>query len=279
MKSLFSLIVAYGATLCYSQATNFFISPGSYQDQLDNGNKSENYPVYQQHDDNLFSWTTNWTAISLIMFQNENASYISLFENRRDEESSFTYDMNPEVNYTWNDVFFLTLWNENRETEGGSPYFSSSYFRINVSDSDPSTSTSTTPSSTPTSNSTSSPSSGPQTDSPSNSDEDDGGLDSSAKVGIGVGVGLGVPALALAGAAVFYLRRRSKAATALQAQQQPPPQYPPGTAGYIAGYPTSTPPVSGLGVKPGNAPRQPSEVDGQNVGVGIQSRFQELPTH
>ncbi|KAL4927049.1 uncharacterized protein BDV17DRAFT_136248 [Aspergillus undulatus] len=276
MKPFSSLIAVCGVSLCYAQSTNFFLSPGSYQAQLNNGNRTEAYPIYQQHDETLISWTTNWTTVSLIMYQNENASFIALFENQENGSSSFKYDMNPSVNYTWNDVFFLTLWNENRETEGGDPYFSSSYFRINVSDSDPSTST--TPSSTP--DPTSSPTSGPQTDEPSSSgEEDDGGLDPNAKVGLGVGIGLGVPALALAGAAVFYLGRRSKANAALQAQQQPP-QLPPGTAGYGAGYTGQTPPVSEMGAKPDwTRLSAPSEVDAANVGVGVQSRFQELPGH
>ncbi|KAL4920819.1 hypothetical protein BDW62DRAFT_164641 [Aspergillus aurantiobrunneus] len=264
MKGLPSLLVAFGASFCSAQRTNFFTNPGSQAAQLASGNNTDDYPVYQQHDDTLFSWTTNYTEVSLVLYQNENSSAIPLFERRSDAPSTYTFDMNPDVNLTWNDVFFVTLWNENRGQEGGRPYFSSSYFRINASNEDPSPTTTSTP--TPSNSSGS-------------SDEDDGGLDSNGKVGVGVGVGvgLGVPALALAGVAAFYFRRRSKVA-AIQAQQQQQPQFPQG-----ASYgPNQTPPASELSgplpFKP-NIPRQtePSEVHAANVGVGVQSRFQELP--
>ncbi|KAL4996732.1 hypothetical protein BDV10DRAFT_106717 [Aspergillus recurvatus] len=272
MKSLVSFLIVYGASLCYAQTANYFLSPGSQQAQLNSGNNTDEYPVYPRNDDLIFTWITNWTRVSLILYQNENASALRLFENENNPPSSYTYNMNPDVNLTWNDVFFATLWNENRNSEGGIPYFSSSYFRINASS--PTTTTSTpTPSSSPDANNTDT-TSGPQTTNPSSSDNNDGsGLDSGAKVGIGVGVGLGVPALALAGLAAFYFRRRAK----FQAQQFPPGV---GGVGQYGGHPSQ--PVSELG---GPAPykppttaqhRGPSEVEASNVGVGVQSRFQEL---
>ncbi|KAL6231269.1 hypothetical protein BDW75DRAFT_233756 [Aspergillus navahoensis] len=184
-------------------------------------------------------------------------------ENQNNPPSSYTYDMNPDVNLTWNDVFFATLWNGNQDSDGGIPYFSSSYFRINASSPTTTTST-TTPSSTPAAN---------NTDTTSSDNDDGSSLDAGAKVGIGVGVGLGVPALALAGLAAFYFRRRAK----LQAQQLPPVV---GEVGQYGGHPSQ--PVSELG---GPAPYKPpttaqhrglSEVEASNVGVGVQSRFQEL---
>ncbi|KAL4771613.1 hypothetical protein BDW60DRAFT_60426 [Aspergillus nidulans var. acristatus] len=280
MKSLVSFLAVYGASLCYAQTTNFFLSPGSQQEQLDSGNNTDGYPVYARNDKFTFTWMTNWTRVSLILYQNENASALRLFENENNPPSEYTYDMNPDVNLTWNDVFFATLWNENRASEGGIPYFSSSYFRINASSSTTTTSTQT-PSSTPVANNTdTTPDS--QSTSPSLSGNDGGsGLDTGAKVGIGVGVGLGVPALALAGLAAFYFRRRAKI-QAQQLQMQQAQQYQPGTGavGQYGGHPSQ--PVSELSSPapykpPTNAQyRAPSEVETSNVGAGVQSRFQEL---
>ncbi|KAL4736829.1 hypothetical protein BDV11DRAFT_207297 [Aspergillus similis] len=205
--------------------------------------------------------------------------FVFSVQNENNPPSEYNYDMNPDVDLTWNDVFFATLWNENRASEGGVPYFSSSYFRINASSS---TTTSTqTPSSTPNANNTdTSPDS--QSSNLSSSDNNDGsGLDTGAKVGIGVGLGLGVPALALAGLAAFYFRRRAKL-QAQQLQMQQAQQYPPGVggAGQYGGHPSQ--PVSELsGPAPYKPPtnaqyRGPSEVEASNVGVGVQSRFQEL---
>ncbi|KAL3433050.1 hypothetical protein BDV09DRAFT_186974 [Aspergillus tetrazonus] len=201
-------------------------------------------------------------------------------ENEDNPPSKYTYDMNPDVDLSWNDVFFATLWNENRASQGGNPYFSSSYFRINASSSTTTTSTQT-PSSIPVTNNTdTTPDS--QSTSPSLSGNDGGSdLDAGAKVGIGVGVGLGVPALALAGLAAFYFRRRAKI-QAQQLQMQQAQQYPPGigAAGQYGGHPSQ--PVSELsGPAPYKPPtnaqyRAPSEVEASNVGAGVQSRFQEL---
>ncbi|KAL4874078.1 hypothetical protein BDV12DRAFT_1818 [Aspergillus spectabilis] len=296
MKALVAFL-ALGASLSYAQSTNFFISPGSQEAQLESGNRTDQYPVYVQHDDTLFSWNTNWTLVSLLLWQNENASSIRLFEMEENPPNTYTYDMNPDVDLTWNDVFFLTLWNENWDTEGGDRFFSSSYFRINASDSDTSTittttSTSTTSTSTRTSTSTSSPSTDdptstpePTNDSESASSNDSGDLSSSAKVGLGVGIGLGVPALALAGVALFYYRRRSQAAAWQRQQQahqyQPAPQYGPDGGGYppppLSDISNPSPfKLGGTNTIPGYM--GPSEVDGANVGVGVQSRFQELPS-
>ncbi|KAL4900676.1 hypothetical protein BDW74DRAFT_91810 [Aspergillus multicolor] len=278
MKSLVSFLAVYGASLCYAQSTsnNYFLSPGSQQAQLDSGNNTDEYPVYPQDTDFLFTWTTNWTRISLVLWQNENASALTLFENESDQPISYSYSMNPDVNLTWNDVFFATLWNENRDSEGGIPYFSSSYFRINATSPDPtSTTTSSTPTPTPGSNNTAS-------DPQATNSSDDDGLDTGAKVGIGVGVGLGVPALALAGVAAFYFRKRAKT---LQAQQQQLQQYP-GAGGGVPGIGPYGPPPAPLSEVSGPAQfkppaqwRGPSEVDAANTGVGVQSRFQELSGH
>ncbi|KAL4885263.1 hypothetical protein BJY04DRAFT_180505 [Aspergillus karnatakaensis] len=294
------LLLALGASLSQAQSTNFFISPGSQEAQLESGNRTDQYPVYSQHDNTLFSWNTNWTTVSLLLWQNENASSIRLFEMQSDAPNTYTYDMNPDVDLTWNDVFFLTLWNENRGTEGGISFFSSSYFRINASDPDSTTTTSTSTRTTSTSTSTST-STQTATDEPTPTPESadnesvsesasssSSGLSSSAKVGLGVGIGLGVPALALAAVAAFYYRRRSQA-TAWQREQathqyQPAPQfgsdsggYPPPPLSDISGNANPSP----FKIAPVNANTipgymGPSEVDGANIGVGVQSRFQEL---
>ncbi|KAL5048417.1 hypothetical protein BDW71DRAFT_21482 [Aspergillus fruticulosus] len=188
--------------------------------------------------------------------------------------------MNPDVNLTWNDVFFATLWNKNRDSEGGIPYFSSSYFRINASS--PTTTTSTpTPSSTPDANNTDTTSDSQITNISSSDNDGGGGLDTGAKVGVGVGVGLGVPALALAGLAAFYFRRLAKL-QAQQMQMQQAQHFPPGVGGVgqYGGHPIQ--PVSELGgpapCKPPSTTQHsgPSEVAASNIGVGVQSRFQEL---
>ncbi|KAL3476317.1 hypothetical protein BJX99DRAFT_228261 [Aspergillus californicus] len=301
MKPLF--LFGLGALpLALSQSstsqTNFFTIPGSQADQLASGNRTDQYPVYPEGRDTVFGFNTNWTLISLLLYQNENASYIRLLSFEENPSNTYTYDMNPDVDLSWNDVFFLTLWNENWDTEGGERFFSSSYFRINASDpTTTTTSTSTTTTSTSTSSSTSTddptttPTSPGETTSPSptdssTSDSDSSSLSSSAKVGLGVGIGLGVPALALAGVAIFYYRRRSQAAAWQRQQQESPqtpqfPQYGPGAGG---AYSHSSPPVSELGSsninpspwKLGAAQAQmgPSEVDAMGV---HQPRFQELP--
>jgi hypothetical protein len=79
MKSLVSFLAVYGASLCYAQTTNFFLSPGSQQEQLDSGNNTDGYPVYARNDKFTFTWMTNWTRVSLILYQNENASALRLF--------------------------------------------------------------------------------------------------------------------------------------------------------------------------------------------------------
>lgn len=184
--------------------------------------------------------------------------------------------MNADVNLTWNDVFFLTLSNENQQTEGGPRKFSSSYFRINASDS-----------------SSSSPGGGNNNNNSKNSNS---GLSPAAKIGIGVGVGVGVPLLLLAGAAVFYLRRRRSKTTAAQIKQQgvedstgaggysnilPPISEVSGDAAYKAELPdeSTTPCRAELpdGSTTPSKQTEPSEVDPTNVGVGVQSRFIELP--
>ncbi|CEL04489.1 hypothetical protein ASPCAL05618 [Aspergillus calidoustus] len=298
MKSLVPFLASV-ASLAHAQS-NFFINPGSQADQLASGNHTEDYPIYQEGDSQVFSWITNWTVISLLLYQNENASYIRLLDFEENHPNRYTYDMRPDVDLSWNDVFFLTLWNENNAEDGGPPFIYSSYFRINASDSDSSTSTSTTttrptststiPSTTTTSTPTDSPTPEPETTAPSSdspSDEDGGdSLSSSAKVGLGVGIGLGVPALALAGVAAFYLRRRSQAAAYQHSQQLPPGAgYTPGTG---SGYPS--PPVSdmsnpspfklgGSSTVPGYS--GPVEADGTGLQAQAQaqhqSRFQELP--
>ncbi|KAL2866468.1 uncharacterized protein BJX67DRAFT_355893 [Aspergillus lucknowensis] len=296
MKSFIPLL-ALGASLSRAAETNFFISPGSQADQLASGNHTADYPVYQQHETTLFSWNTNWTLISLLLYQNENASFIRLIDFEEDAPNTYRYDMNPPVDLSWNDVFFLTLWNENWQKEGGERFFSSSYFRINASDSDsdPSTTTTTTTSTSTSTSTTSSPttsptdksaSSEPQTTDPSssNADNEGGGLSSKAKVGLGVGIGLGVPALALAGVAAFYFRRRAQAQQYQRAQQFPPPGGGAGQYAAGAGYPS--PAVSdinnpspfklgGSSTIPGYA--GPVEVDSGAPGGAHQSRFQELP--
>ncbi|KAL2816235.1 hypothetical protein BDW59DRAFT_153374 [Aspergillus cavernicola] len=313
MKPLLSLL-AVGVTLCHAAETNFFISPGSQADQLASGNETDLYPVYQEHHDTLFSWNTNWTLISLLLYQNENASYIRLLSFEENPSNTYTYNMTPEVDLTWNDVFFLTFWNENWDTEGGERFFSSSYFRINASDPDSTTTTTTTTTtststatstSTSTSTSTTSPpptdssaDSSQTTSSSTSSDSNSSDLSSSAKVGLGVGIGLGIPALALAAVAIFYYRRRSQAAAEQRQQQQQGGQFPPslpsagpygpGGAGAGAGYPSS-PPVSEMynpspfklgaaNTVPGYM--GPSEVEGSGVsslGGTHYSGFQELP--
>ncbi|KAI9367919.1 hypothetical protein BJX61DRAFT_537668 [Aspergillus egyptiacus] len=271
MKPLLSLL-AFGF-VGHAAETNFFISPGSQADLLASGNHTEDYPVYRQGSDTLISWKTNWTTISLLLYQNENPEYIRLLDFEEDSPSMYTYNMSPDVNLTWNDVFFFTLWNENRGEEGGQSFFSSSYFRINASDPDQysttSTSTSTTSTSTPTSTSTTeTPTSSPQPTDPSSLEEDsttstsdsNSGLTTPAKTGLGIGIGLGIPALALAAVAAFYFRRRAQAAAWQQQQpgygsgsgQFPPPLGPYGPISGLGGgggggggaYPGSSPPVS-----------------------------------
>lgn len=211
------------------------------------------------------------------MWENMRPHTDNIKENRENGPKKYTFDMNPDVNLTWNDVFFLALWNENQQTEGGPRFFSSSYFRINASD-------------------PSSPSpGGGNNNNPKNSAS---GLSRATKIGIGVGVGVGVPALILVGAAVFYLRRRSKT-TAAQTRQGA--EYSAGAGAGIGGYSSQHPPVSEVSGDaaykaelpdestapcraelPGrlttpSKQTEPSEVDPTNVGVGVQSRFIELP--
>jgi hypothetical protein len=83
MKSL-APFLAFFVSLAHAQS-NFFINPGSQADQLASGNHTEDYPIYQEGDSQVFSWITNWTVISLLLYQNENASYIRLLgtSNRR----------------------------------------------------------------------------------------------------------------------------------------------------------------------------------------------------
>lgn len=201
----------------------------------------------------------------------------NITEDRENGPKKYSFDMNPDVNLTWNDVFFLTLWNENQQAEGGPRYFSSSYFRINASDS-----------------SSSSPGGGNNNN--NNNNNSNSGLSPAAKIGIGVGVGVGVPVLILAAAAVFYLRRRRSKATAAQTQQQgdedsagaggysnklPPISEVSGDAAYKAELPdeSTTPCRAELpdGSTTPSKQTEPSEVDPTNVGVGVQSRFIELP--
>ncbi|KAL3453114.1 hypothetical protein BJX65DRAFT_160521 [Aspergillus insuetus] len=296
MKSLTPFLALF-VSLAHAQS-NFFINPGSQADQLASGNHTEDYPIYQEGDSQVFSWITDWTVISLLLYQNENASYIRLLDFEEDHPNRYTYDMRPDVDLSWNDVFFLTLWNENNAEDGGPPFIYSSYFRINASDPDSSTSTTTTTTRS-TSSSTSTFTTTTLTDSPtpeaetpppsfdsSSSDDDGDSLSSSAKVGLGVGIGLGVPALALAGVAAFYLRRRSQAAAFQHSQQLlPGAGYAQGTG---SGYPS--PPVSNMSTpspfKLGGSSTVPGysgpiEADGTGLQAQVQtqhqSRFQELP--
>lgn len=79
MQLLFLLLSVFGVSLCSAQNVNFFVVPGSRPAQLNSGNKTSDYPVYKQHASTQFSWNTNWTNVSLIMYQNENSSAIRLF--------------------------------------------------------------------------------------------------------------------------------------------------------------------------------------------------------
>ncbi len=204
----------------------------------------------------------------------------NITENRENGSKKYSFDMNPDVNLTWNDVFFLTLWNENQQTEGGPRYFSSSYFRINASDSSPGGGNNN------------------NNNNNNNSKNSNSGLSPAAKIGIGVGVGVGVPLLVLAGAAVFYLRRCRSKGSAAKAQQKgaedsagagaggyssqlPPISEASGDAAYKAELPdeSTTPCRAELpdGTTSPLKQTEPSEVDAANVGVGVQSRFIELP--
>ncbi|EME46854.1 hypothetical protein DOTSEDRAFT_70724 [Dothistroma septosporum NZE10] len=200
------------ATSALAQGENHFINPpipGATNVYIDNKNFSIGATVELE-------WTTTYPMISLILWQNDNASYYTLIDNQPATQSfSWPIDLMGVFDLRNGAVFFFQMWNLTNNGNGQSitDRFSSHYFNL-VNDGTTSTATATAtptgvvgtasslpnPTASSTSTSASTPSSPP-----------DSGLSTGAKAGIGIGVALGVLALIGATAAFWFLRRRKSA--------------------------------------------------------------------
>ncbi|PYH91262.1 hypothetical protein BO71DRAFT_486424 [Aspergillus ellipticus CBS 707.79] len=219
------LLLLHGFTNLVSATTttNYFITPGTMASEVSSGNDTADYPVYYQGDSFNFTWATNFSVVSLVLYQNENNTGIRLWDYVTNPPDHYTYNMDPAINLTWNNVFFISLWNEEYLTDSGPRRFYSSYFRIdkkNTTSSTASAPTTTTASTTSNSTSTETTPSSTSTDT-TTTRNNSSGLSSSTKVGLGVGLGLGIPLLAIAAAGLFFLSRgRNHAGDAAWMQQQ-----------------------------------------------------------
>ncbi|KAK4495519.1 hypothetical protein PRZ48_013851 [Zasmidium cellare] len=200
---------------------NYFITPPTPgpTGQFDENN------VYALGSTINLQWKTNYTTISLALWQNDNNSYVLLLDSVPASQTlRWDVDFNNQFNITsaglaTPNVFFFQMW---EIVEGGNigDRFSAHYFNITGDQSSPSTtSAASTSTVTSTANSSGTTTSATNT-ATGTSSSSSGGLSSSATIGIGVGVGVGVACL-LAGAAIaFFFWRRSKKNAAPSHQDQ-----------------------------------------------------------
>ncbi|KAF2162992.1 hypothetical protein M409DRAFT_26440 [Zasmidium cellare ATCC 36951] len=202
---------------------NYFITPPTPgpTGQFDDNN------VYALGSTINLQWKTNYTTISLALWQNDNNSYILLLDSVPASQTlRWDVDFHNEFNITsaslaTPNVFFFQMW---EIVDGGNigDRFSAHYFNITGDQSSPATTSaaSSSTTSTPTSSATTASTTTSSTAAASTSSSPSSGLSSSATIGIGVGVGVGVACL-LAGAAIgFFFWRKCKKGAASSQQDQ-----------------------------------------------------------
>ncbi|KAF7193711.1 hypothetical protein HII31_04961 [Pseudocercospora fuligena] len=197
----------FSRILC-QDTENYFINPppgGPIHDYSQNN-------VYATGSLIRFQWQTNYTTMSLVLWQNDNSSFQYFIQDQPASLSyTWTVDLSGKFSLDQGDVFFLGIFNE----DGSEAQFGSHYFNITDSSAQATPTTMTTSvsaTSIPTSVTAATDISTTSTSSPTSSSTaavSSGGLSSSAQVGIGVGVGVGVGAL-LVGLAIGYFVRRKR---------------------------------------------------------------------